>query len=66
MNRGDCCQDKAIGIKIYVDDKLCGEWPNSKATWVTITCPFETKGTFIKIEQPRKLDLTVCGIQVFG
>lgn len=67
MGRNDCCQARNFGNKVYVGGKLCGVWPKGqKNDWVEFSCPDGTKGTDVKIVQPRGTALTICGVEVYG
>ena len=66
MGRSDCCQDKNTGIKVYAGSTLCGTWPSRKKNgWVKFMCP-TVKATKIKIVQPNKAPLSLCGIEIYG
>ena len=39
LNRGDCCGGRLSGVKIFIDDNLCGKLKNPKqGNWVTVKC----------------------------
>lgn len=46
---------KYAGIKIYVDDTLCGIWPKEDTgiliKYEEFVCPFKTAGTKLRIVQ---------------
>ena len=64
-NRVDCCGERLAGVKVYVDDKLCGTLPNNtpKNTWFTVTCN-NLKGQRIKLVKPDNGYLAFSGILV--
>jgi hypothetical protein len=67
QGRSDCCQNRNYGNKVYVGGKFCGVWPKGlKNDFVNFTCPAGTKGTEVKIVQPRGTALTICGVEVYG
>jgi len=67
MGRSDCCTKRTHGVKVFVGGKLCGIWPRDAHTgWVEFECPKDTKGTAVKVVQPRGTPLTICGVEVHG
>lgn len=67
MGRTDCCQNRNYGNKVFAGDVLCGTWPaGAKNDWVEFNCPAGTKASEIRVVQPKKTALTLCGMEVFG
>jgi hypothetical protein len=49
LNRADCCQEKAYGLKVFAGSNYCGEFPAGQKGWARIDCVGNLNASNIKI-----------------
>jgi hypothetical protein len=62
-NRSDCCRGRLNGVRVKVDNSQCGTL-SSTTNVQTINC--NKKGSYLKIEMPRRDYLTLCEVKIFA
>ena len=64
LNRGDCCEKRLDGAKVFIGSTLCGTISGAPAgKWVDVDC--KASGEFLKIQALPNTHLNFCGLKIW-